>query len=196
MRPTLLLAMALPLTLALAACKDDAVVPEPLVMTDEALGFYCQMYLTDHAGPKGQVFLDGYAQPVWFSQVADVAAYRGDPERPASIAAIYVSDMGAAESWAVPGPANWIDAAAAHYVVGSNQAGGMGLPEAIPFGTEAAAAAFAAEHGGKVVGWDEVPDDIGRGAMPDGPMSAPAETGMAGHHMPTPTIEAQGEKGE
>lgn len=174
MKPTLILTLAL----ALAACREDA-LPDPLVMTDEALGHYCQMYLADHPGPKAQVFLQGYDQPIWFSQIADAAAYRSDPEKPAQIAVIYVSDMGAAESWADPGPANWIAADAARFVVGSDQAGGMGLPEAIPFGTEAAAASFAAVHGGMVVTWGAVPDDLDRSIAADGPISPP----MAGHDM-------------
>jgi len=71
---------------------------------------------------------------------------------------IYVSDMAQAESWQVPGAENWIDARSARYVINSDRIGGMGLPEAIPFGTEAAAVAWQADHGGHVVGWTDIPD--------------------------------------
>lgn len=184
MRPALLLALCA----ALAACKEDAARPAALVMTDDALGHYCQMYLADHAGPKAQVFLDGYDRPVWFAQVADAAAYRTDPERPAPVAVVYVSDMGAAASWEVPGTGNWIDATTAHFVVDSDRTGGMGLPEAIPFGAGTDAAAFAAAHGGRVVGWADVPDDLAGPAMAGmtmdgGTTDGPNDPPMTGHDM-------------
>jgi copper chaperone NosL len=158
----------LALILVLAACKDEtAAVPQPVEMTDEALGHYCQMYLSDHAGPKAQIHLDGYDQPLWFSQVSDAVAYVHDPEQIAPIAAIYVSDMAKAASWAEPGKANWIAATDARYVIESAQLGGMGVPEAIPFGTEAAADAFVAAHGGKVVTFDAVPEAYVRPQMMD-----------------------------
>ncbi|MCR8726117.1 nitrous oxide reductase accessory protein NosL [Frigidibacter sp. ROC022] len=169
MRTVLILA----LTLSLGACKDEAALPDPVVMTDEALGHYCQMYLSDHTGPKAQAFLDGYHQPVWFSQVSDAAAYRDDREKPAPIAVIYVSDMGAAESWAVAGPANWISAETASYVIDSRQTGGMGLPEAIPFGRLPDAEAFAAKHGGRVVAWADIPPGYGQIVPGDGPIRPP-----------------------
>lgn len=170
MRPALILALAL----ALAACNEDEEKPNPLVMNDEALGHYCQMYLADHAGPKAQVFVAGYAQPFWFSQVSDAVAYRDDPEKPAPITVTYVSDMDKAESWSVPGTANWVEAEKAHYVIDSDQTGGMGLPEAVPFGTAEGAEAFAASHGGKVVAWADIPAEYNRTGLEDGgPIAAP-----------------------
>ena len=51
-------------------------------MTDEALGYYCQMYLADHGGPKAQVHEKGQEQPLWFSQVSDAVVYlRGGEKR-------------------------------------------------------------------------------------------------------------------
>lgn len=163
MKPLLILTLAL----GLVACREDAdELPGPLAMTDEALGHYCQMYLADHPGPKAQVFVEGYAQPFWFSQVGDAAAFRADREKPAAIVVTYVSDMGRAESWGEPGIDNWIAAETAHFVIGSRVSGGMGLPEAVPFASEAAAQGWAAENGGRVVAWAEVPDDlIRRGAL-------------------------------
>lgn len=155
------LPLILGLVLALAACREDADnLPGPLAMTDEALGHYCQMYLADHPGPKAQVFVEGHAQPFWFSQVGDAAAFRADREKPAPIVVTYVSDMGRATSWGSPGTDNWIDANAAHFVIDSRVSGGMGLPEAVPFASEAEARTWAAANGGRVVGWAEVPDDL------------------------------------
>ena len=155
MKPALILA----LMLALAGCKKEtAAIPDPVVMTDEALGHYCQMYLADHGGPKAQVALEGYSEPVWFSQVSDVIAYVHDAEREAPIAVIYVTDMDKAASWEEPGIDNWIVADAAHYVIESRQPGGMGTAEAIPFGSEAGAEAFVAANGGRIVSFDAVPE--------------------------------------
>ncbi|HSF64917.1 MAG TPA: nitrous oxide reductase accessory protein NosL, partial [Paracoccaceae bacterium] len=65
---------------------------------------------------------------------------------------------GVATSWEEPGATNWIAAEIAHYVVGSAQAGGMGAPEVVPFGTAEAARAFATEYGGSVMAYDAIPD--------------------------------------
>lgn len=147
--------------LALAGCKEEvAAIPDPArVIPDDALGHYCQMLVADHAGPKAQVFLAGDTEPLWFAQVSDARAYLSDPERDAEIAAVYVTDMERAESWAVPGPDSWVAVSDAVYVVGSTQMGSMGVPEAIPFGSETAATAFVGASGGEILGWDGIPDD-------------------------------------
>lgn len=153
------IALALAAVIALAACREEAAdAPAPVAMTDEALGHYCQMFVADHPGPKAQVHLKGRAQPLWFSQVSDAVAYLHDPERDAEITGIFVSDMGRAESWAMPGIRNWIPADAARLVIESDRPGGMGVPEAIPFGDMAAAEAFVARHGGRIARFETVPE--------------------------------------
>ncbi len=146
--------------IALAGCKDEvAAIPDPArSIPDDALGHYCQMLVADHAGPKAQIFLKGEAAPIWFAQVADARAYLSDPERDGEIAAVYVTDMGRVESWEVPGPDAWIAATEASYVIESTQMGGMGVPEAVPFGSRDAAEAFMAGAGGQLVSWDEIPE--------------------------------------
>ncbi|SNT39386.1 nitrous oxide reductase accessory protein NosL [Tropicimonas sediminicola] len=152
------LALSLALAIALAGCKEEtAGLPSPVEMTDEALGHYCQMFVADHPGPKAQIHLKGYDAPLWFSQITDAVAYVSDAERDGEIAAIYLSDMGRTESWAIPGTGNWLEAGTAHLVIESSRLGGMGLPEAIPFGEEDAARAFAAENGGRIVAFSEIP---------------------------------------
>lgn len=160
--------------LALAACKEDetAGLPPAVAMTEAALGHYCQMNLTEHPGPKGQIHLAGMQAPLFFSQVRDAIAYQRMPEQSHAIAAIYVSDMGVAPSWESPGASNWIPAAEAHFVIGSRAVGGMGAPEAVPFADPADAAAFAAEHGGRVVRL---------GAIADADVLAPAADHGVGH---------------
>lgn len=143
--------------LLLTACNDKAGdVPQPLAMSEDALGHYCQMNILEHAGPKGQVHLAGYAMPIWFSQVRDGLAYIKLGERVADVTAFYVNDMGKAAGWDEPGAENWLDAESAYYVVGSDAVGGMGAPELVPFGTQADATSFARERGGAVKRFAEI----------------------------------------
>ena len=142
--------------LLLAACsKEDEPIPGPQAMTAEATGYYCGMLLTEHGGPKGQILLRGTDTPVWFSSVRDTINFLRLPEEPKDIGAVYVSDMAKAASWEQPGSENWIAAADAVYVVGSDREGAMGGAEAVPFGAKDAAAAFASQYGGKVVSFAE-----------------------------------------
>lgn len=99
MRKALILALLL-----LPACRDEAEVaaPEPMTMTAEAVGYFCQMAVLDHAGPKAQIFLKDVLDPLFFGQVSDAVAFRRMPEQAGEIVAIYVSDMGAAPDWARP----------------------------------------------------------------------------------------------
>ncbi|HEX9858469.1 MAG TPA: nitrous oxide reductase accessory protein NosL [Paracoccaceae bacterium] len=151
-----LLALAL---LGLAACREETVaLPDPVTMTAEAVGHYCQMDLLEHPGPKAQVHLDGQPAPLFFSQVRDAVAYQRMPEQSHAIRAIYVNDMGAAESWEKTGADNWISAATAQYVVGSSRTGGMGAPELVPFSDAAKAQQFAAVHGGRVLTLEAISD--------------------------------------
>ncbi len=152
--------------LALGACKEEAsVTPDPVAMTQEALGYFCQMNIADHGGPKGQVHLAGHPQPLFFAQARDVIAYLKTPEREAEITAVYVSDMGAAQSWRHPGVNNWILADQAIYVVGAGVAGGMGAPEIVPFAESGAAQDFIATYGGTPMSFDQIPDEAALGPV-------------------------------
>ncbi|SDY87491.1 nitrous oxide reductase accessory protein NosL [Citreimonas salinaria] len=150
----------------LAACDEDeaAPPPPPQELTGSEISHYDHMIVVDHDGPKAQILLESREDPVWFSSVRDAFAFHLLPEEPRDIAAIYVTDMARAESWADPGPGVWIEAREAHFVIGSDMRGGMGAEEPVPFGTEDAAAAFATEHGGEVVAFDAVPEDYVLGA--------------------------------
>lgn len=151
----------------LAGCKDEsttAAPPTPLEVQADATGHYCGMQLTDHTGPKGQIHVAN-GPPYWFSSVRDTIAFTRLPEEPRDIVAIYVNDMGRASNWDQPEAGTWIDARQAHFVIESNQAGGMGAPEAVPFSDPAAAEVFRNEHGGRIVRLDEVPDDYVLGTV-------------------------------
>ena len=95
--------------------------------------------------------------PYWFTSARDAVAFTLMPDQPRDIRAIYVSDMARAPSWEEPGATNWIDAKKAFFVIESRKQGGMGAAEAVPFGNRAAADAFAAANGGKVVTFAEIP---------------------------------------
>jgi len=147
----------------LIACGDEtpqqsASVPAPNEITRDDIGYYCNMIVADHLGPKGQVHIGGREEPLWFSSVRDTIVFTMLPEEPKNIAAIYVNDMGRA-SWEHPEAGTWIDAREAWYVVGSNKVGGMGAPEAVPFAEKTDAEAFADRHGGQVTALDGVPRD-------------------------------------
>ena len=153
---------AIAAALLLAGCERDAAdtaLPPPAALTSEAMGVFCGMNLLEHPGPKGQIITRSRIDPFWFSSVRDTVAFTLLPEQPRDIRAIYVSDMGKAPSWDKPGADNWVDARQAFFIVDSDARGGMGAAEAVPFSTEAAAAAFVKDHGGRVVRFDAIPRD-------------------------------------
>ena len=145
--------------LMLAACREDAPVPLPTAITADATGYFCEMDILGHPGPKAQIHLATYPEaPLFFSQVKDAVAYLRMPEQDDTVTATYVSDMGAAPSWENPGATNWIAADKAVYVVGSDARGGMDAPEFVPFGDPVKARDFAAQHGGQVMTLAQIPD--------------------------------------
>ena len=167
--------------LALAGCKDElATLPEPVTMSGDALGHYCQMNLGEHGGPKAQVHLAGVAAPLFFSQVRDAIAYQRMPEQDAKVLVIYVSDMGRAHDWDKPGIDNWIAAGDAHFAVGSDAVGGMGADEIVPFGRRESAESFVKRRGGRVVGLDQIADsEVLAPAGVSSPAATPADAGTS-----------------
>ncbi len=166
----------------LPACGEDQTAerPEPRELTRAAIGYYCNMIVEDHPGPKGQIFLSDRADPIWFSSVRDTIAFTLLPEEAKNIAAIYVNDMGRA-SWAAPEAGTWTDAKAAWYVIGSGRRGGMGAPETVPFAERSAADSFVAEHGGTVVAFADIPADAVLGEVPDSEAATDGHAMDAGH---------------
>jgi copper chaperone NosL len=148
------------IAILLTGCNQDAgnsVAPPPVALDSGAMGVFCGMNLQEHPGPKGQIITAGRIDPFWFTSVRDTVAFTLMPDQPRDIRAIYVSDMAQAMSWEDPGATNWVDARKAFFVIESRKHGGMGAAEAVPFGSRAAADAFAAANGGHVVAFAEIP---------------------------------------
>jgi copper chaperone NosL len=165
--------------LLLVACRDDeGTKPDPVPMTDEALGNYCQMNIAEHDGPVAQIFRAGFDRPIWFSQVRDAIAYTRLPEETDDVTAFYVSDMGHGSTGTRPDPITWADAEDVRFVIGSGQVGGMGAPEAVPFADPASAAAFAASNGGRIVTLADIPDDYVLAPVDIGTPAPSAELGQ------------------
>ena len=135
---------------------QETALPRPAELTRDAIGHYCGMVVTEHPGPKAQIFTAERDDPVWFPSVRDMFAYTMLPEEDQNIRVIYVSDTGAGSDYARPAAGAWVDARQAFYVLGSEVPGGMGLPETVPFADQDDARAFAARFGGEVVSFDEV----------------------------------------
>jgi copper chaperone NosL len=158
----------------LAGCNDHSTkMPEAWEPTAESVSHFCGMLLSEHDGPKGQIFLKNKPAPVWFSSVSETVAFTMLPDEPADIAAIYVNDMGKARNWNRPEPGAWVEARRAWYVLGSDMRGPAGMGdihrEPIPFSEKAAAQRFQAANGGRIVRFSDIPqDDILGSGVDDG----------------------------
>ena len=158
-RHFLLAILAAPL---LASCKQDrdaVAAPLPREVTDASVAQFCGMSLTEHGGPKAQIFMRGLPDPYWFATVRDAFAFLMLPETPKAVAATYVNDMARVKNWEQPEPGAWIEADQASYVIGSRRRSGMNTDEAIPFGDAAAARKFVAAEGGRIVRFADMPRD-------------------------------------
>ena len=146
--------------LVLGGCgeRHAPAAPSPKELTGNEIGYFCKMVVVDHKGPKGQIFLSDAADPLWFTSVRDTLAFTRLPDEPKDILAIYVTDEGAA-SWDHPEPGTWVDATRAWFVIDSDERGGMGGPEVVPFRERSAAERFAGLHHGRVVDYSSVPTD-------------------------------------
>ncbi|MCR6630506.1 MAG: nitrous oxide reductase accessory protein NosL [Magnetospirillum sp.] len=157
------LVIALAAGLLAAACDQGGSgrVPQALEPGPDAIGTICRMALSEHGGPKGQVFLNAQDKPLWFSSVRDTFTWLLIEDRPGTgLAAIWVNDMGKSTAWDKPAAGAWVEARQAVFVVGSDKGAQMGGSEFVPFADRAAAAAFAASHGGKVMGFGDITREV------------------------------------
>jgi len=164
--------------------EETARIPQPVEPTTASIAYFCGMAVLDHSGPKGQIFLKGKPEPIWFASVRDTVAFTLLPEEPKEIVAIYVTDMGKAEGWVKPQPGAWAEARKAWYVLGSEYDAGMGGREIVPFSSQADAARFVARFGGRLARLTDVPGDyvLGPDPSPGGQAAASNhQTHVPGH---------------
>lgn len=150
------------LMLVLFACDNSAPkqIYTPQAVTRDDIGYYCNMIVEDHSGPKGQILLTGTEKAIWFTSVRDAVAFNLLPEEAKNIGAFFVTAMDEAE-WSHPEKknSNWTDAQSALYVIESKQLGGMGQMEVIPFKRQQSASNFVEKYGGKIVSYIDIPRD-------------------------------------
>lgn len=151
--------LALLLLLGLAACGDKpADRPAARDPGPDAVGTLCHMALSEHRGPKAQLFLEGQAAPLWFSSVRDLFAWLREEGSGKPYAAIYVNDMEQG-SWDHPAPGSWVAAEQAWFVTGSDRDADMGGGELVPFSRPEAAGRFIAAHGGQIMRFKDILHD-------------------------------------
>lgn len=157
----------LSVALLAAACNPEstaALVP-PQEPGPDAVGTICHMNLSEHAGPKGQVFLKGQDRPLWFSSVRDTFNWLLVEDGGGHVApTVWVNDMAKSKAWDKPDAGAWVNARQAVFVAGSNRHDGMGEVELVPFSDRTAAASFAAKNGGKVLAFAQITRDVLAGA--------------------------------
>lgn len=182
---------ALPLNLAglliavaVASCGDDSNLSRTISPQEpgpDSIAYYCGMTISEHAGPKGQIFLKDQQKPIWFASVRDALAFTMLPGEPNNIAAIFVSDVGKAKRWDQLEAGAWVEAQDAVFVAGSDVQGGMGAAELVPFATSAAAEQFRAKHGGEAFRLGDLPERYILGEA-EAPTSSASDPDAASKH--------------
>ncbi|MCB1663359.1 MAG: nitrous oxide reductase accessory protein NosL [Pseudomonadales bacterium] len=148
----------------LVACQADkkTAPPKPQLPTAEAVGYFCNMLVNEHKGPKSQIHLSGKSEPLWFTTVRDGIAYTKLPEESQGVAMLYVTAIDTMTEFNLAhpemSPDAWIQADWALYVIDSNLRGGMGAMEAFPFREGAQANQFVEMHGGRIVRLSDIPE--------------------------------------
>lgn len=139
------------LVLMLAACAgDDAPLPPPREPDANSIGYFCNMSLPEHAGPRGQAFLKGRDAPYWFASIGEAFVFLETALfQPKDLLVLYVSDMSKG-TWEHPAPGAWIDIRDGIFVLGSSRTAAMGGKEAVPFSSREAAESFVTQYGGEI----------------------------------------------
>lgn len=149
--------------LFIISCSNEPntrVTPDPIKLNSDEVGYYMQMTVADHSGPKAQLWLADKDRPIWFVDVRDAILFQRTPEEADNISVIYAHDMAKNPDYNNVKDI-WVDIEKAFFVINSEQRkGGMGMPETIPFSDKKSAEHFANKYGGKVVdSTTEIPTD-------------------------------------
>ncbi len=146
------------LTALLAGCgksEQSAVSeakPVPIEAGDEC--HVCGMLIGKFPGPKGEVYVRGSDKVLKYCSTRDLFSELLQPEMKATAQKIYVHDMGATD-WEHPSDAAFTDARSAWYVAGHDLRGAMG-PTLASFAKREDAQRFIAEHGGRLLHFDDI----------------------------------------
>lgn len=147
--------------------------PDPVALSTAAQCDACGMVVGDHPGPNGEIFYRE-ERPATHDNPARFDSLRGclfpyyfEHERLGwEAVAVYVTDYSTVDYTlssegdrtfvsSHTGAGSFTDARAASYVVGSGVHGAMG-EDLVPFSARADAESFATDHGGEVLGFDDV----------------------------------------
>lgn len=170
-----LLAGGTVLAASLAGCSGDAdeEPPEPVALSAGLSCDVCGMVVADHPGPVGEIFYAdnspiGHDNPARFDSLRGCLFpyYFEHKRKDWTATAVYVTDYSKVDATVTErdgdtfisshtGAASFTDATEVVFVVGSGVQGAMGT-DFIPFGQEAEADDFVADHGGEVLSFDEI----------------------------------------
>jgi copper chaperone NosL len=148
MKYFLLLSVAL--LFSCSQSNEKLAKPDPIKLDDDEIGYYTQMIVADHSGPKAQLWLDDRSKPIWFVDVRDAILFKRNPEEADNISIIYAHDMAKNPDYRNVQDF-WVDLENAVFVIKSERKGGMGMPETIPFSNRQSADEFINKHGGELV---------------------------------------------
>lgn len=139
--------------LLISGCTEGRVTKTtPFEFGREEACTVCGMIVVDYPGPKAQIhYENGMIDP--FCCTLDLFTFFLQPGRPGQIKAIYVNDMAKAD-WKKP-EGHWIDARKAYYVYGGDVMVAMG-EALVPFSERKDAEFYQKDHGGRIVGFDDV----------------------------------------
>lgn len=148
--------IVLTVVLTVASCSRPQPGPAPIELTRDTACALDGMLLMDYPGPKAQIHYE-QGPPDFFCDTVEMFSIYLRPEQRKRVLALYTQDMAKA-AWEAPRD-HWIDAKSAFYVLGSSRMGSMG-PTLASFAREEDARAFAGQHGGQVLRFEQVTPEM------------------------------------
>jgi copper chaperone NosL len=163
-------------TAALAGCSGEqqpTETPDPVALAAGDQCDICGMVIPDHPGPNGELFYaertpSGHADPARFDSLRGCLFpfHFEHQRRDWNATAVYVTDYSTVDyTLSTEGSETFIsshvgadsftDGQTAFYVIGSEVRGAMGA-DFVPFSVRDDADAFAADHGGEVLAFDDI----------------------------------------
>lgn len=148
--------------LFMSACSNDEAPQQanntPIAIESGDECHLCGMVITGYPGPKGELFEGRKNNARKFCSTRDLMSWYLQPENKPNSKEIYVHDMNRSD-WNSPNDDHMIDAKSAWFVVGSSMKGAMG-PTLASFAQKEAADKFVTEHGGTVLGFEDITMEI------------------------------------